>query len=107
MNAVSPMRWWVYASPAALDVVLDAFNRFNVGVTADMEPGASGEMGRIARDVPSMQVITSPEIKHTEQDTPEWVPAVGLEQITRAYAKIIDGLSDLDRSQIEPRPSVE
>ncbi len=102
MNAVSPMRWWVYASPAALDIVLDAFNRFNVGVTADMEPGASGEMGRMARDVPSMQVITSPEVKHTEQDTPEWVPAVGLEQITRAYAKIIERLGELDRSQIEP-----
>jgi hypothetical protein len=106
MNAVSPMRWWVYASPAALDIVLDAFNRFNVGVTADMDPGASGEMGRMARDVPSMQVITSPEIKHTEQDTPEWVPAVGLEQIARAYAKIIDGLNTLERRQIEPRPSV-
>ena len=54
-----------------------------------MDPGASGEMGSIARDVPSIQVITSPEIKHTEQDTPEWVPSSGLEQIARAYAKII------------------
>jgi hypothetical protein len=102
MNAVSPMRWWVYGSPQALDVVLDAFNRFNVGITADMDPGASGEMGRMARLVPSMQVITSPEIKHTEQDTPEWVPAVGLEQIARAYAKIIDGLGGLSRDQIAP-----
>lgn len=107
MNAVSPMRWWVWASPAALEIVLDAFNRFNVGVTADMDPGASGEMGRMARDVPSMQVITSPEIKHTEQDTPEWVPAVGLEQITRAYAKIIEGLGRLGRGEIEPKASVE
>ena len=102
MNAVSPMRWWLYSSPAALDIVLDSCNRFNVGVTADLEPGASGEMGRMARDVPSMQVITSPEIKHTEQDTPEWIPAVGLEQIARAYAKIIDGLNELERSQIAP-----
>jgi hypothetical protein len=59
-------------------------------------------MGRIARDVPSMQVITSPEIKHAEEDTPDWVPAVGLEQIARAYAKIIDGLNGLDRRQIQP-----
>lgn len=103
MNAVSPMRWWVNGGPRALDVVLDAFQRFNVGVTADMDPGASGEMGRIARLVPSMQVITSPEIKHTEQDTPEWVPAVGLEQIARAYAKIIDGLGELTRAEIAPR----
>ncbi len=106
MNAVSPMRWWLNSSPAVLDVVLDAFNRFNVGVTGDMENGASGEMSRMARLVPSMQVITSPEIKHTEQDTPEWIPAVGLEQITRAYAKIIDGLNELERHQIEPTPSV-
>jgi len=102
MNAVSPMRWWLWASPAALEVVLDALDRFNVGVTGDMETGASGEMSRMARLVPSMQVITSPEIKHTEQDTPEWIPAVGLEQITRAYAKIIDGLNELERGQIEP-----
>ena len=101
-NAVSPMRWWVNGSPTLLDTVLDAFNRFNVGVTADMEGGASGEMGRMARDVPSIQVITSPEIKHTEQDTPEWVPAVGLEQIGRAYAKIIDGIAAVDREDLQP-----
>jgi hypothetical protein len=59
-------------------------------------------MGRMARDVPSMQVITSPEIKHTEQDTPEWIPAVGLEQIGRAYARIIDELNTLERSEIAP-----
>ena len=73
-----------------------------MGVTADMDPGASGEMGSIARDVPSMQVITSPEIKHTEQDTPDWVPAAGLEQIARAYAKIIDEVNKLDRAQLLP-----
>src|SRR5262249_42733704 len=99
-NAVSPMRWWVYGSRKLLDIALDAFSRFNVAITADMDPNASGEMGSIERDAPSMQVITSPEVKHTEQDTPDWVPAVGLEQIGRAYAKIIDGLSALDRKDI-------
>ena len=102
MNTVSPMRWWVWGSENMLSVILDSFQRFNVGVTADMEPGASGEMGSLARDIPTMQVITSPEIKHTEQDTPDWVPAVGLEQIGRAYAKIIDGVNQLDRNQLLP-----
>jgi hypothetical protein len=101
-TGVSPMRWWVWGSKGLLDVALDSFNRFNVGVTADMDPGASGEIGRLARLVPSMQVITSPEIKHTEQDTPEWVPAVGLEQIARAYARIIDQLGRLTRAEIAP-----
>ena len=96
------MRWWVWGSKELLDIALNAFQRFNVGVTADMDPGASGEMGSLARDVPTMQVITSPEIKHTEQDTPEWVPAAGLEQIARAYAKIIDEVNKLDRSRLQP-----
>lgn len=102
MNAVSPMRWWLWGSEDLLGVVLDAFQRFNVGITADLEPRASGEMGAVARDIPSIQVITSPEIKHTEQDTPDWVPAVGLEQIARAYARIIDGANRLDRPQLQP-----
>ncbi len=102
MNAVSPMRWWVWGSRDLLNIALDSFNRFNVGVTADMEGGASGEMSRMARLVPSIQLITSPEIKHTEQDTPEWVPAVGLEQVARAYARIIDEVNRLDREAILP-----
>lgn len=101
-TAVAPMRWWVWGSPRLLDIALKSFARFNVAVTADMDPGASGEMGSIARDAPSMQVITSPEIKHTEQDTEEWVPAVGLEQIARAYAKIIDDVNRLDRRDVLP-----
>ena len=99
-TAVAPMRWWVWGSRDLMNLSLNAFGRFNVGITADMDPGASGEMGSMARDVPTMQVITSPEIKHTEQDTPEWVPAAGLEQITRAYAKIIDDVNRLDRRQL-------
>jgi hypothetical protein len=101
-NAVSPMRWWVNGSRRLLDVALDSFARFNVGLTADMDPNASGEMGAIDRDAPSMQVITSPEVKHTEEDTPAWVPAAGLEQIARAYARIIDGINAIDRKDLLP-----
>jgi hypothetical protein len=101
-TAVAPMRWWVWGSQPLMNAALGAFARFNVGVTADMDPGASGEMGTVARDVPSIQVITSPEIKHTEQDTPEWVPSSGLEEIARAYAKIIDEVNKLDRQQLNP-----
>jgi hypothetical protein len=101
-TAVSPMRWWVNGSPRLLDIALASFRRFNVGITADMDLGASGEAGSLARDVPMMQVITSPEIKHTEQDTPEWVPSAGLEQIARAYARIIDEVNKLDRKDLLP-----
>ena len=67
-----------------------------------MDPGASGEMGSVARDAPSIQVITSPEVKHTEEDTAEWVPAAGLEQVARAYARIIDEVNKLSRKELLP-----
>jgi len=100
---VAPMRWWVWGSQSLLDISLSSFSHYNVGITADMDNGASGEIGSLARDAPSIQVITSPEVKHTEQDTPEWVPASGLEQIARAYARIIDEVNKLDRRQVQPQ----
>ena len=104
-TGVAPMRWWVWGSRDLMNATLSAFSRFNVGVTADMDPNASGEMGTVSRDVPSIQVITSPEIKHTEQDTPEWVPSSGLEEIARAYAKIIDEVNTMDRARLQPASS--
>jgi hypothetical protein len=101
-NVVSPMRWWVWGSPKLLDIALRSFARFNVGLTADMDTGASGEIGQVARDAPSMQVITSPEVKHTEEDTEEWVPAAGLEQVGRAYARIIDEINAVPRRELLP-----
>ena len=65
-----------------------------------MDTGASGEIGQVARDAPSMQVITSPEVKHTEEDTEEWVPAAGLEQVGRAYARIIDEINAVTRRDL-------
>jgi hypothetical protein len=103
-TGVSPMRWWVYGSKDLLDIALTSFSRFNVAITADMDANASGEMGAVARDAPSIQVITSPEPKHTEQDGPEWVPANGLEQIARAYARIIEEVNKLDRRRIMASP---
>ena len=45
-----------------------------------MDPDSSGEMGIVARDAPSIQVIRSPVTKHTDSDMLGTVPALGLEQ---------------------------
>ena len=101
-TAVAPMRWWVWGGRPLLDVAVNSFKRFNISLTADMDEGASGEMGQVARSAPSIQVISSPEVKHTEQDTAEWVPAVGLQQIARAYARIIDDIGKYSLQQLQP-----
>ena len=47
-----------------------------------------------------MQLIRSPEHKHTDGDVPELVPSAGLEAVARAYAKIIDEVNQLDIAQL-------
>ena len=46
--------------------------------------------------------IRSPQIKHTDQDLPAWVPEAGLEPVARAFAKIIDKANKLDQSELQP-----
>ena len=67
-----------------------------------MEPAASGDMGQVWRDAPSIMSIVSSDFYHSDRDTPDAVPAASLEQITRAYAKMIDETNKLDRKDIVP-----
>jgi hypothetical protein len=67
-----------------------------------MDPNASGDMGVVAKDLPSIQIIRSPVTKHTDDDKPEWVPAAGLEAVARSYARIIDEVNKLDRKDLLP-----
>jgi hypothetical protein len=108
-TVVWPRRWWVNGSPRLVDATLAAYRSFGVGVVGDMDPTATGEMSAIAKLAPSIQIIRSPEAKHTDADIPEFVPAVGLEAVARAYAKIIDEVNKLDRSALlagtTPKPT--
>ena len=101
-NGIDPRRWWVNGSRKMVDIVLNAYRTFGVNIVGDMDPGASGEMGAIARVAPSIQLIHSPEVKHTDHDVPEIVPAVGLEAAGRAYAKIIDEINKESLAALKP-----
>jgi hypothetical protein len=85
-----------------MDIAQKAFLEFGVNLVAEMDPNASGDMGHIERDAPSIQVIDSPEIKHTDGDIPERVPDAGLAAVARAYAKIIDEVNKVDRKDLQP-----
>ena len=101
-NVIQERRWWVYGSDRLLDITLKAFQEFGVSLVAEMDPNASGDMGHIERDAPSIQVIDSPEIKHTDADIAERVPDAGLAAVARAYAKIIDEVNRVDRKDLQP-----
>ena len=104
-TGVEPRRWWVHGSPKLFDVVLGAYNTFGVSVVGDMDPSATGEMGQIDMIAPSMQLIRSPEHKHTDHDIPEFVPAVGLEAVGRAFAKVVDEVNKIDLKDLRATPS--
>ena len=98
-------RWWVYGSDTLASAALDAYRTFGVAVYHEMEPNASGDMGQASLDAPSVQMIESPLLYHTDHDTPDVVPAAGLEAVGRAYAKLIDRVNRLDRRDLLPRPA--
>ena len=60
-------------------------------------------MGAVKQDSPSLQILRSPDDKHSDQDTIDWVPASGLEAVTRAYSKIVDQVNKVERKQLLPR----
>jgi len=94
-NAVAPMRWWVWGSKPLLDVAVKSFARFNVGLTADMDTGASGEIGQVARDAPSMQVIKSGALSITTTWTKRVTGAgVGLSVVLGGVATGVATLTD-------------
>src|SRR6185295_2416515 len=63
-NVVAPRRWWVNGSERLFDSVLKSYGIFGVGLIADMDPNASGDMGIVAKDIPSIQIIRSPDEAH-------------------------------------------
>ena len=101
-NQTDARRWWVYGSDKLADTVLNAYRTFGVAVYHEMEPNASGDMGQVSKDAPSMQLIESPNFYHSDHDRPEVVPAAGLEAVARAFAKIVDQVNRLDRKDIVP-----
>ncbi len=104
-TGIEPRRWWVHGSRKLFDVVLGSYQTFGVSVVGDMDPSATGEMGQIDMIAPSLQLIRSPEHKHTDHDIPEFVPAVGLEAVGRAFAKIVDEVNKIDLKDLRATPS--
>jgi hypothetical protein len=101
---IDARRWWVNGSSKLAATALNAWKLFGVTVYDTMDSSASGDMGAIDRDVPTIQLIESAVYYHTDHDTPQVVPAPGLEAVARAYAKIIDQVNTMDRSQLMPTP---
>lgn len=95
--------------PKLQDLTVRALREFGVPTYAEPEQAPPpGDLGRFFRFVPGVDAGDFNMYFHTDQETPETVPWTGLEASTRAYARIVDGVNELDLKDLqrpaEPEP---
>jgi len=100
-NAISARRWYASGNDAFKRLVYDTLRDFNVSVYTVPETNAGGSLGPLTSKAPAFHIIDH-VIYHTTLDTPDLVPAWGLEDATRAFLKIIDSANKMTRTEIGP-----
>ena len=103
-NTSTGQQWYAGgpSRPALQDIAVKAFKGFGVATYAEPERGApNGEAGGLWPYIPVVQASDYNTYFHTDADTAETVPWTGLESMTRAYAKIIDGANRLELADLQ------
>ena len=110
-NAATAHRFFVGRSQRLAQILVENFRLFGVALyeLPSTRFGVAGDLIKLIDDAPGIEVIESNAFYHSAEDTPDIVPAAGLESITRAYAKIIDDINKLDLKSIvdAPAPSLD
>jgi len=104
-NTTVPMRWYVGGSPKLEQIAVRAYDMFGVATYAEPEPTAGGEMAPYYLLAPSLQLIEGNLYWHTDRETADYVPPTGLAASTRAYAKIISDVNQLDLKDLQRPPT--
>ena len=98
-NTYTGQQWYAGgpSRPELQDIAMRAFREF--GVSTYLEPNSrppAGDLGRVWRFTPGVATSDFYHYFHKDEETPETVPWTGLEASTRAYARIIDEVNELD-----------
>ncbi|HLH00078.1 MAG TPA: M28 family peptidase [Bryobacteraceae bacterium] len=94
-NAPAAYRWYGTGQRLA-DIVVKAMDAFGVPSFPQSSPSPPGEIGRYYHLAPSVEIINSGFVWHSDKETPETISATGLAAVTRTYAKIIADTNALD-----------
>jgi hypothetical protein len=86
-------------TPLMRDIVQEGFRSFGVGVYTRPD-GGDGSGGDGFSTAPPRVGVIDHILYHTSMDVPEWVPAIGIERATQAYAWIVDEVNKHDMSEI-------
>jgi hypothetical protein len=102
-NHVSARRWFVGGSNRLRDIVLKTFQEYGIALYSRPEGRPGGELGEVFTDAPSFHIIDH-TVYHTDMDTLDAVPAYGMEQSARAFAKIIDQVNQVELRDLRGGP---
>jgi hypothetical protein len=105
-NAVAAFNWYG-TGPKLADIIVRAMDAFGVPSFPESAPSPPGEIGRYYRFAPSVEIINSGYVWHSDQETADTISAGGLAAVTRTYAKVIADTDAIDlkdmRQPIAPR----
>jgi hypothetical protein len=94
-NAPAAYRWYGTGQRLS-DIVVKAMDAFGVPSFPQSSPSPPGEIGRYYQYAPSVEIINSGFVWHSDQETPETISSAGLAAVTRTYAKVIVDTNSLD-----------
>jgi hypothetical protein len=110
-SAGVPLEWYAGGSsrPQLQKITVDAFHEFDVPIwtePSDRPPG--GDLGRFYWFLPGVVAQSNDFANmHTAEDSPDVVSSAGLQAVTRAYAKIIDGVNKLPLKDLQKPETVD
>ncbi|OFW04906.1 MAG: hypothetical protein A3I61_17020 [Acidobacteria bacterium RIFCSPLOWO2_02_FULL_68_18] len=102
-NHVSARRWYVGGGDRLREIALKTFNEYGIALYSRPEGRPGGELSHVFTDAPSVHIIDH-TVYHTDMDTLAAVPAYGLEQSSRAFAKIVDQVNTVDLRELGGGP---
>ena len=88
-NTIGAFRWNAMGSPGFLDIVNGTLRDFGVSIYTVMDGRP-----KLTSQAPGFHIIDH-VIYHTTLDTPDLVPAEGMERATRAFLSVIDQVNDM------------
>jgi hypothetical protein len=98
-NTAAPSTWYASGNRLAA-IVMEALDAFGVATVPESAARPAGEIGRYFQFAPSMQVMSTAFVWHSDGETPETISTTGLEAVTRAYAKIVVDSNAVDIKEL-------
>jgi hypothetical protein len=102
---------WHAGSPKLAEITMKALDAFGVPTYPQIAGSAAGEISRYQTFAPSLQVMSSGFVWHSDGETAETISATGLAAVTRAYAKVVDDVNAISLKELrtpamdQPRPA--